>query len=489
MSSANRPSVADKLFEELIDIIDLWHDPQRRAHATIMSESMFQNRRLDSKDFASHLAAISHRRFRRGLAPPARDEVVQRLESVAVHEGPCRGVFSRIGWSGDNAYIALHDERGSVVEIRCDGWSLVEANTLDLRFVSSPTALALPLPVQGGSIEDLGRILQLKPGDLRLVVAYLVGCFLPHGAFPLLRVSGEQGSGKSLTTRLIKSVVDPARSPLRPLPRDLGSLMAAVEAAHVLAFDNLGVLSSETSDDLCRIASGSGLAKRRLYTDADEHVTEARRPVILNGIADVVRRPDLADRSIVLELMPFASGARRSEEELFAEFAEALPGILGDLLDRVSRALARRAEVVAPDVRLVDHARFAIAACKDAEEATLLRQDLLDNAERVKRSVIDEDDFAMAILEVIEHEDFAGSAADLLIRLEPLGAYRLPKSATEASHRLTRLTPALRGISVIVTKQPKTRVGILWTIAKERDWYIDEDGVRRRRQSAMVAQL
>jgi hypothetical protein len=45
-------------------------------------------------------------------------------------------------------------------------------------------------------------------------------------------------------------------------------------------------------------ATGGGFAVRQLYTDQDEVLFDAQRPVILNGIEDVVDRPDLADRAI-----------------------------------------------------------------------------------------------------------------------------------------------------------------------------------------------
>jgi hypothetical protein len=48
----------------------------------------------------------------------------------------------------------------------------------------------------------------------------------------------------------------------------------------------------------CRIASGGACSTRQLYTDQDEILFAAARPVILNGIEEVITRPDLADRAI-----------------------------------------------------------------------------------------------------------------------------------------------------------------------------------------------
>jgi hypothetical protein len=42
------------------------------------------------------------------------------------------------------------------------------------------------------------------------------------------------------------------------------------------------------SDTLFRLATGDGIAVRQLYTDQDEVLFDATRPVVLNGIEDIV---------------------------------------------------------------------------------------------------------------------------------------------------------------------------------------------------------
>ena len=59
------------------------------------------------------------------------------------------------------------------------------------------------------------------------------------------------------------------------------------------------------------LATGGGFAVRQLYTDQDEVLFEAARPVILNGIEDIVERPDLADRAVFLTLEPIPEERRR----------------------------------------------------------------------------------------------------------------------------------------------------------------------------------
>ena len=115
--------------------------------------------------------------------------------------------------------------------------------------------------------------------------------------------------------------------------------MIAASNGHLLAFDNLSGVPPWLSDALCRLASGGSFSVRQLYTDDEEILFKAARPTLLNGIEDVISRPDLADRAIFLTLGPIREPQRRSETELWREFELARPAILGALLDAAAHGL------------------------------------------------------------------------------------------------------------------------------------------------------
>src|SRR5580704_11272924 len=56
-----------------------------------------------------------------------------------------------------------------------------------------------------------------------------------------------------------------------------------------------------------------GYASRTLFTNDERSVIFAQRPVILVGIDDFVKRGDLRDRSVFLNLAPIQRKGRRSE--------------------------------------------------------------------------------------------------------------------------------------------------------------------------------
>ena len=48
------------------------------------------------------------------------------------------------------------------------------------------------------------------------------------------------------------------------------------------------------------------------YTDDDEVLFQAARPLLVNGIEDIISRADLADRGVFLTLAPIGEQQRRS---------------------------------------------------------------------------------------------------------------------------------------------------------------------------------
>jgi len=232
------------------------------------------------------------------------------------------------------------------VEIDSDGWRVVDEPPV--RFRRAAGMRALPTPVPGGSIETLRRFLNVQSdNDFVLAVAWVLAALRNIKPYPMLALSGEQGSDKSTFSAVLRALIDPKAAPLRALPQEDRDLFIAANNGHILAFDNLSGLPAGISDTLCRIATGGGFAVRQLYTDQDEVLFDAARPVILNGIEDIVTRTDLADRTIFLTLEAIPEERRRPEKELWAEFDVARPQLLGTLLDAVSHGLKQR-----PDTRL-----------------------------------------------------------------------------------------------------------------------------------------
>jgi type II secretory pathway predicted ATPase ExeA len=103
--------------------------------------------------------------------------------------------------------------------------------------------LPLPLPEPGGSIEALVPLLNLgSRNELVLTVMWLLATLRSRGPYPVLAMSGEQGSAKTVLSKLLKALIDPNAAPVRALAREERDLMIAANHSYLLAFDNLSDL-------------------------------------------------------------------------------------------------------------------------------------------------------------------------------------------------------------------------------------------------------
>jgi hypothetical protein len=154
----------------------------------------------------------------------------------------------------------------------------------------------------------------------------------------------------------------------------------------------------------------------QLYSDDAEVLFEAARPVILNGIQDVVGRPDLADRAIILTLPPINDAERRPVTELWAEFSRVRPAILGALLDIVAHGLARRSLVRRRSLpRMADFALWT-AACETALwPAGTIARAYGANRRAIIESIIEADPLAACACNImVNRNEWAGTASDFL---------------------------------------------------------------------------
>jgi hypothetical protein len=215
---------------------------------------------------------------------------------------------------------------------------------------------------------------------------------------------------------VLKALIDPNTAPVRALSREQRELMIAANNSYLLAFDNLSGLPHWLSDALCRLATGGSFAVRQLYTDDEEVLFEASRPILLNGIEDVISRPDLGDRAIFLTLLPISEVNRRPEAELWREFDIARPFILGALLDAVVHGL-RAIDQVQLDAlpRMADFARWA-AACEPAVwPAGTFARAYAANRRAAIESIIEADPLATCVRTIMgERSSWIGTASDLL---------------------------------------------------------------------------
>ena len=137
---------------------------------------------------------------------------------------------------------------------------------------------------------------------------------------------------------MIASLLDPAVPQLCPLPGRRRPIEKLAYHRRVLAFDHVTRMSGSAADALCQLASGTGIEIREPGEHREPLMLDIARPIILTtprtGIKDWIPRPDLAARSITVELREITQP--RPSQDLDAEFETLRPVILGALYTAVS---------------------------------------------------------------------------------------------------------------------------------------------------------
>ena len=168
--------------------------------------------------------------------------------------------------------------------------------------------MPLPVPSRDGSIELLRPYVNVTNAGFSLLVAWLTAAPRPVGPYPVLVLNGEHGSTKSTLARILRLLIDPQFPPLLGEPRSARDLMVTAAHGWLLAYDNITAMPTWLSDCLCQLVYGGGISNRALFTNDERHIIHAQRPVLLCGIDDFVRRGDLRDRCVFLELPPIPPG-------------------------------------------------------------------------------------------------------------------------------------------------------------------------------------
>lgn len=466
----------------LLRDVELWRSPDGIPHASLPVEGRKHREhvRVGARDFRNWLMLAYLRAEGRGLSGTALAETTALAEAQAMAAGHMRRPWRRVALGDDGAiYLDLGGgdpmaERRAV-EITPQGWRVIDAEAVSVPFLRNGDAMPLPEPeAEAANIETLRSFVNVVgDDDLALAWAFALCALRPFtaggGAYPLLLLHGEQGTGKSLATRFLSGLIDPSGLTGRALPREERDLFVSAASRHLVSFDNISGLGEGMADSLCRIATGGGFSARALHTDADEVILSALKPVLLNGIpATIIGRPDLASRALSLELARI--GERRPERDILADYDRALPGLLGLVCDGLSAALRNLATTTLhDDVRMIDAATWAEAAAPGLGiPPGRIAAAWVANRTAADRALVESDDLALALVVLLrarealtDRAEWKGTPAELLRALgehataDVQRGRQWPRSPSGLGVRLKRLAPPLRVVHGIDAQHGK----------------------------------
>jgi hypothetical protein len=444
---------------ELADDAELFHTPEGDPYATIKVGEHLETWPLKMSGFRDWLMRGFYETEGSTPSTQAVQDALDMLRGRARFEGATHEVHTRIAEHNGAIYLDLCDEDWRTVCINTAGWQVV--NNSPVKFRRARGMLALPEPERGGAIDRLRDYVNVSNDDWPLIASWLVAVYRPGKPFPVLALHGEQGSAKSTTARVLRSLIDPNKADLRNEPREERDLMIAAKNGWLIALDNLSRIQTWLSDALCRLATGGGFATRELYANDEEVLFDAKRPILLNGIEELATRSDLLERAIVLNLPTIPDNKRRTEAQFWREFEAARPYILGALLDSVSGALHEYDNVKLEKMpRMADFAQWATAAepflglSKGAFMAAYTGNRAASNDLALEASPV----AAILISFVETEENWLGTPSELLEELSKRASEDVqrqkgwPKAPNTLSGILKRLAPNLRASGVNIAR-------------------------------------
>lgn len=447
--------------------IDLFNDGNGTAFASVPSETGFVTYRVMSGLFRSWLRHQAYKKLAKPGGTGPLLEAIATIETIALFDGNKRDIYSRIGGNADVVEIDLGTRDGRTVRITGEGWE-VSSEAMH-KFIRGAGFDPHPDPVRGGSLRMFQEFLGIDDCNFYLLVAFLLNALKPTGPYFILLIEGEQGSGKSVVSQVIKTIIDPNKAARLRLPDNDRDLMIHAKEYWLLNYDNASGMKADMSDALCSLATGGGIAVRRLYTDGDLHVMSFARPFVINGIAGYANRPDLMERAIPIKLAPMTDGMRRTEAEMHEAFQQILPSILGVLYDAVACALRNFDQVEPPrNLRMADAARWILAAepSLGVESGTIIAA-IAEAQNELFIERINDDALVVRIREILVYGPFEGYVGELFARLDPSRDNALPRSPARLSAALIRLRPAMARAGIKVEFFEKDRKGRRIRISEE----------------------
>ena len=454
----NKASQAS-LLVSIADDCRLVHDSEGTTFAIVPSGAHFETHKLGSKGFRRWLSFKFYEEFGRSPGTQALQDAIATLEGKASFEGPEVRIALRVGGALDRIEIDLGNADWIPIVIDRNGWGLQQKARTTFRRTKG--LLPMPPPVRGGSINELKPFLNLSDEHWRLVIGWLLGALRPVGPYPVLSVTGEQGSAKSTTCRLLRNLIDPNVAPLRSPPRNEQDLILSATNGWIVCLENLSFIPDWLSDSLCRLATGGGFSSRELYSDGDEVLFNAQRPVLLNGIEESAGRSDLLDRGLLVSLPAIPEHARKTEAELWRNFDRVAGRILGALFEATSQAIKTFREVQLESLpRMADFAIWLAAA----ETSLGWSPGTFDQSYRQNRRGADEQAIesslvAIRVRDFMENrEEWLGTSSELLDALNrdfPPDERRSRERSRDwptkphiLSGKLRRLAPNLRRLGI-----------------------------------------
>jgi hypothetical protein len=458
----NKELVSDSLLIEICGRKDvtLFHNEQNDAYIALDISGHQEVWSCKSKDMKRLIASKSWEKDKKPLSSESIRSIINTLEGKACFDGEKIELQNRTAWYKNELWYDLTNKEWQVIKINKDGWKIV--NRPPIIFKRYKHQKPQITPIKDGDVKLIFNYINIKNEEHKLLfLVFLVSCFIPDFPHVMLVVFGAQGSSKSTLSKLSRLIVDPSLIEIASFPHSPKELIQALAHHYFLFFDNVSYISEDQSDTLCKAITGGGHIKRELYENDEDIIYSFMRCIGINGINLVATRPDLLERSLLLELERIEPSNRKTETELYNNFTNDSPLILGGIFDSLVKSIN-----IQPTIKLDLHPRMAdwtLWGCAIAEALGYKKEEFLNaylnNTNKQTEMLLNENIVATALFSFMENEnEWKGTPTDLLNKLSTQAVFvnidtrekYWPKGANALSRKLNELSTHLKQMGLLI---------------------------------------
>ena len=245
-----------------------FHTADKVAYADIWIEGNRHTYAVRSKAYRLWMSGEYLNREGKGISSQILQDTLNTIEAISIFQGETHQVHLRTAEHDGKIYLDLGTPDWKAVEIDATGWRIVLEPPI--RFWRPESLLPLPYPVEGGNLDELKEFINVDRSSWILLITFLLFCFCPNKTYPVLVISAHRGSGKTAAAEILKGLIDPGKAPLIKLQGDTHKLAVAAARRLLMVYDNVGHISADQSDDICRMATNFGYSTRTLHTTDEE---------------------------------------------------------------------------------------------------------------------------------------------------------------------------------------------------------------------------
>lgn len=427
-------------------------DEANEAYARIKINGHYEIYRVKSQSFKDVVMEIAEAEFNSVIAKNALESALESIGAKARRSRNKKVIAVRVKYLANERkiYLDLCNDKWQVVEIDGNGWRILDDSPIWFKRTDDLDELPKPIKTNEDNYKTISKLKNYlnysNDDNFDIYVSWLLSNLLTDLPVPILILQGNKNVGKTFTSTILRTVIDPSKK-MKVISRSKpkrAEIILDASKCRVLVYDNFsaGTITNEISDLFATIATNASTQDRKLYTDDDVNAIQLGRSLMFNGIDDLVKREDLLDRSLVINLEELKS--RKPIADMEAQFAKDHPYILGALLNVSSEALKNHGKSNLSDkrIRFTDFGRFIENGARAMQwQDDHFKKIYIDNKAKANEFLTQSNFFVLGLDELLTKSftnEIAYTATQLIeeVKSTEIVPYDLPKGIIPYSNQV-----------------------------------------------------